>query len=161
MWTMQDTIHVIPVLCGIITFVLCVRKLMIGGMSPNQKLIEQAKENGCMTKATLLDTWFKAGQRDGKSAEARYPSKYAIYEYYVDGKRYTIVFHAKIRPGSHFTYPEVRTLYYKKGHPKKAISEGQAGKEAKMERGCLLSILYTILVMIVVARLLVWFGVKG
>ena len=63
------------------------------------KLIEQAKENGCITKATLLDTWFKAGQRDGKSAEARYPSKYAIYEYYVDGKRYTIVFHSKIPSG--------------------------------------------------------------
>ncbi len=158
MWTMEDTRNAIPVLCGIITLIICIRKLVIRGKSPNQKFIEKAKENGCVVEAVLLDTWINSGDHDSKIQDARYSTKHAIYEYYVDGKKYTAAFSAKIYPGKHPIFPNTRTLYYKKGNPKKSISEGQATEAARMERGCLLSILYTIIVTVAVGRLLLWIG---
>ena len=152
MWTMQDS-HTLYQFC--VDYNLCVRKLMIGGMSPNQKLIEQAKENGCM-KATLLIRGLKQDNAT-KSAEARsIPYNNMLFMNTMlmenDIRLYFIESNSVWAAALHIR----KYCIIKKGHPKKAISEGQAGKEAKMEGG--MSVINTripFLCTIGVARLLV------
>ncbi len=157
MITMQDFMYMIPVVCGITVGILsAVKKLK--GKSSNQKFIEKAKQDGCVVNATLVDTWVNA-RNNNNSAENDDPSLHALYEYYVDGKKYTKgLYFYKSFGREHDRFPQTKTIYYKKGNPKKAITDGEATNGDKMERGCLVSILYAIIVIAVLAWVFKWLG---
>ncbi len=144
---MQDFFVMLPVVCGIVVFILNMIRTY-KSRSRGQRFIEKARQNGCTVQAIRVDTWTVAGREDSQSMEGKYPTLWALYLYRVNGKKYTRRLGTKIGPGDrNYVHPQTITIYYKKGNPRKAITTGEATDSVKMERGCLVSVLYAFLVM--------------
>ena len=143
---MQDFFMMLPVVCGIAVFILNMIRTY-KSRSRGQRFIENARQNGCTAEAILVDTWIVAGRHESSSMEARYPTLWALYLYSVNGKKYTRRLGTKIGPGNrYYLHPKTETIFYKKGNPGKAITYGEATDGEKMERGCVVSVLYAFLV---------------
>lgn len=158
MISLQDFITMIPVGCGIAVGILTAIK-KFKGKSPKQKFIETARKNQCMVQAILVDTWIYSGNSRSSNMESRYPTKHALYLYRVNGKKYTKGLRVSLPPGRrYYTFPETKMIYYKKGNPKKALTENEATDSEKLERGCLISIAYAFAVMAALIWIFKWLG---
>lgn len=146
-------------ICCLFGFIIAITGIVItivraaSGKSKKEKFIENAKQNGCFTKAKAVFNKHHFGNDGHNSAAYGKDREIVVYEYTVNGKKYTkkIIYE---HSGTSSDYPYEITVYYNPKNPKKIVREGEVTKNSKAQVGCFTTIFVTILAMKGIVELL-------
>ncbi len=150
----EDMKMIIAAGVGFVVFVFCYFKIFWHGRSREQKFIEKAKEQGNFVEGNFVDYKISLGNESSKSARLRYDSYIVKYEYIVEGKKYYKKLVFRTKGNMRANYPYTITVYYDPKKPHKGVAGNQATNQVQKTRGCLVTVIITLVVIRVMIRIL-------
>ena len=142
---MTETEYIIYTITGIVAVVvgrLCYVRIYKYGKSRKQRRAERWRDQGGVAQGTLFDVdLLRAGDPSLEGEDLQEDLYRAHYHYIVHGMTYTV----SLRFLS--DYPRRVTVYYDPENPEKHVAANEITEAARRRRGCLISILLTLLSM--------------
>ena len=142
---MTETEYIIYTITGIVAVVvgrLCYVRIYKCGKSRKQRRAERWRDQGGVAQGTMFDVdLLRAGDPSLEGEDLQEDLYRVKYHYSVHGTTYTV----SLRFLS--DYPRRVTVYYDPENPEKHVAANEITEAARRRRGCLISILLTLLSM--------------
>lgn len=146
---MSDNMEVyIALACGAALCIYLFISAFLMGRTPSRRLMEKAKRDGTVTTAQCKKTHFFQDYESGRD-----DSVFVIYEYTVGGKKYRKSYQFDWI-GVSADYPDTIEIYYSKRNPRRACSSADMNGEVQKRKGCYMTIVIPILIIIIIQNLL-------
>lgn len=134
----EDALYAVSGIVGVLVGLLCYRRIYRDGKSRRQRRAERwAARGGVAEGVSTSVERLCAGDLDARAPEERrYRSR---YHYRVGGRTYTAFLRALDE------YPARVTVYYNPERPEEHVVGNEITEPARRGRGCLISVLLTLL----------------
>lgn len=147
--TSENTILIISGLCGIAVFWVLFKYMLLNGKSRNQRIIEERRRQGYVTTGRFKSQEVDYGDPSKRGTPLGADYYKITYSYFVNGVEYekTLGFEGDNNPG-------VIQIYYDPENPKNCIAGNEATKNAQQGKGCLITLLGTLITIGLVSNVL-------
>lgn len=134
---MSDKIIALLSLCVSVPMAVGYYKKVMGGNARQDRFIDKAKQNGCVTTGVCVDTEYLPGDINGDNLTERSAMMKVKYEYRVDGMKYYKYLRFQDIGCDLLDYPEQITIFYDKRNPRKTLSRMEFSASSRKQSGCL------------------------